>query len=560
MKKRLFIFFVILSFIISLAHSVAIAQSGVGSSPGHPIEIFDHQKHFVVNGSVAIKGVTIAPNSGSDQLTVKTTLPDGTQQIIYVTPDKDGNFRVLMPNVSMLGHYRMIIYGYRDANNRTQEFDVIEPAKAIASVKTRIESLVRSSRQITQGAQNHLQARRQNVDNDEAARQLRLFAEALLKVEGRTNKAAAALVLLQAALASEPRLQPAAAEGLTALSEWETETYDVDEQLKSFAARMREMPTTCDSLETAGEGFALLSTVGNFMGSPLTILKSLILDKVLPATNNLRNDVSEDTKFQVSEATKEIAAAYQGSSELIGSAFGLSGDIAQFFTGKLFSNYCSVLEGTIESDFNVDHKQGGLSWWKYRVVLKGKMKLWAEKNQPEGPGGIVYTGRIEGNTTRLEFFEDIFVIEKPPAGGTVALRKRVMPFVVGNTANDPFGFGQIARIVTPGHFNIRYKGALKDDKMALHQESVGDDFSHRYTNRLITVIIPQGGLVPIFRTFTFPIQKAAWMIDRTTKGDFILPVTRENNKMVLKKTFTRDETLSGGASKVTFKVDYDIKQ
>ena len=140
----------------------------------------------------------------------------------------------------------------------------------------------------------------------------------------------------------------------------------------------------------------------------------------------------------------------------------------------------------------------------------------------------------------------------------MALRKRVMPFVVGNTANDPLGFGQVARIVTPGHFNIRYKGALKDDKMALHQESVGDDFSHRYTNRLITVIIPQGGLIPIFRTFTFPIQKAAWMIDRTTKGDFILPITREGNKMVLKKTFTRDETLSDGASKVTFKVDYDI--
>ena len=72
------------------------------------------------------------------------------------------------------------------------------------------------------------------------------------------------------------------------------------------------------------------------------------------------------------------------------------------------------------------------------------------------------------------------------------------------------------------------------------------------------MIIPQGGLVPIFRTFTFPIQKAAWMIARTTKGDFILPVTRENNKMVLKKTFTRDETLPGGASKVTFKVDYDL--
>ncbi|MEQ1923970.1 MAG: hypothetical protein ABL952_15800 [Pyrinomonadaceae bacterium] len=543
---------------LHFAHTSVFLQTGMGSTPGHPIEIFDHQKHFVVNGSVVIKGITIAPNSGSDQLTAKITLPDGTQQIIYVTPDKDGNFRVLMPNVSMLGRYRMIIYGYRDASNRTEEFEVIQPAKAITSAKTRIESLVRSSREITAGARDHLTARRQNADLDEVVKKLDQLKEVLQKLEGKTKKAGNALDRLKEALNAEPRLQPAAADGLAELASWEAESGAMDERLKGFAARMRDMPTKCDSLETAGEGLSLLSTVMNFVGSPLQILKNLLLDKVNPAIMNLRADVNENAKFLAAESVKESAASLDGIDGLKGSIVGLTGDTSQLIVGKLFSNYCSVLEGTIESDFNVDQKQGAVSWWKYRVVLKGKMKLWAEKDQPEGPDGIVYTGRIEGNTTRLEFFEDIFVVEKPPAGGKIFLRKRVMPVVVGNTANDPLGFGQIARMVTPGHFNLRYKGQLKDDKMALHQESVGDDFSRFYMNKVIIGIAPQGGLIPVVKTFSFPIQKAAWMIDRTTKGDFVLPITRENNKMILKKTFTRDETLSDGASKVTFKVDYDL--
>ncbi|MBK7393562.1 MAG: hypothetical protein IPI64_09735 [Chloracidobacterium sp.] len=530
----------------------------MGSTPGHPIEIREHQKHFAVNGSVVIKGVTIPPNSGSDQLTAKITLPDGTQQIIYVTPDKDGNFRVLMPNVTQLGRYRMIIYGYRDASNRTEEFEVITPAKAVAAVKTRIESLARHSEEIVAGVRHHLSSRRPNADVTEASKQVDKVTELIKKIIEKNNKAAAALEHLQAALASEPRLQSSALEGFNELGQWEAETDDLDEQLKSAAARMREMPTTCDSLETAAEGLSLLSTVGNFMGSPITILKSLTLDKVLPAANNLRTDVSENTRFEVSEATKEIAAAYEGFGSFVSSLVGLAGDVSQFFAGRLFSNYCSVLEGSIESDFNVDQRVAGASWLKYRIVVKGKMRLWAEKNQPEGPNGVVYTGRIEGSTTRLEFFENIFLVEKPTAGANVFLRKKIMPTVLGNVANDPLGFGQVAHIVTPGHFNIRYKGALKDDKMALHQETVLDDFLSGYTNRLIIGILPQGGLIPIVKTFTFPIQKAAWMIDRTTKGDFILPVTRENDKMILKQTFTRDETLSGGESRVTFKVIYDL--
>ena len=557
MKKRFVIFSVILSFIIQLAHSVAIAQTGVGSSPGHPLEIEEHQSRFVVNGSVVIKGITIPPQTGNDQLTIKVFAPDGTQDVRYVSPEKDGNFRITLPNVTQLGHYRMIIYGYRDANNRTEEFDVIEPAKAIASVKTRIESIGRSSREIADGARLSLLARRRNADIEEKVGQLELLAEKIKKVNERTNKAASALSHLMALLAAAPSLSPSASEGLNELARWESDTAALDEQLKGFAARMRQMPTTCDSLETAGEGLAFLSTVKNFIGSPGSILKNLILDKVVPAVNNLRTDVTEQTRFEATEAGKEVLAATEGMPELIGSAFELAADIAQFFTGKLFSNYCSVLEGTIESDFSVDQKQKGVSWWKYRVVLKGKFKLWAEKDQPEGPGGITYTGRIDGNTTRLEFFEDVFVIENP-GNGKILLRKRIMPFVIGNTGNDPLGFGQVIRTSTPGHFNIRYKGALKDDKMALHQESIGDDFSSLYANRLILVISPQGGLVPTFKTFTFPIQKAAWMIDRTTKGDFILPVTYEGNKMVLKQSFARNETLSDGASKVTFKVDYDI--
>lgn len=543
--------------IVVLLFSPLQFAHGQQSSAGYPIEITNLQQQYVAGSDVEIKGTAIPPQTAKDQVTVTIIPPNGAQKTMQTSPDTDGNFSIKLQKIAPAGRFKLSITGFGNAEKKQIEFDVVEAQGAIGKSKARLESLTRNSAEIITNVQRHLSARPQDSETTNVLRQLERLASEHRRVAAKTTNSVSAMNQLETAITSEPRLQPAAVDGLSELSRWEDSTDDVDENLKNLAARTRNLPTKCDSLDTAAEGLSLLSTVMNFVGGPASIVKNLLLDKVNPAIVNLRTDANENARFAATEAVKETAAAGEGMDTLKGSVVGLSGDTSQLIVGKLFANYCSVLEGTVESDFNVDHKKGNLSWWKYRVVLKGKFRLWAEKDQPDAADGIVYTGKMEGNTVKLEFFEDIFKVEQPPVG-RIFLRKRITPVVVGNTANDPFGFGQVARMTTPGHFNVRYKGQLKDDKMALHQESVLNDFTALYMNRVVVGVIPQGGLVPVIKTFNFPIQKAAWMINRTTKGDFVLPVERANNKMTLKQTFTRDETLSDGVSKVTFKVEYDL--
>lgn len=530
---------------------------GQQSSPGYPIEITNLQQQYVVGSDVEIKGTAIPPQTAKDQLTVTIIPPDGALRTIQTSPDSEGNFLIKLQRIAPAGRFKLSITGFGNAERKQIEFDVVEATGAIEKSKARLESLVRNSTEVITNVQRHLSSRPQDSDTVSVLRQLERLASEHSRVAARTTRAVSAIGHLQTALASEPRLRPAVIEGLSELSRWHDSAADIDENLKSLAARTRNMPTKCDSLDTAGEGLALLQTAMNIIAPPFSILPNLMLDKVNPAIMNLRTDANENARFAAAEAVKESEAALEGMTKLKTSVIGLSIDISQFVVGKLFANYCSVIEGPVESDFNVDHKKGNLSWWKYRIVLKGKFRLWAEKDQPVGADGVVYTGKLEGNTVKIEFFEDIFRVEQPPMG-RIFLRKRITPVVLGNTANDPFGFGQVAHRITPGYFNIRYKGQLKDDKMALHQETILSDFTDLYMNRSIIVVIPEGGLLPVIKTFNFPIQKAAWMINRTTKGNFILPVTRVNDKMTLKQTFTRDETLSDGVSKVTFKVDYKL--
>ncbi len=544
----------------ALAIGAARLQGGMAPpQPGTPLTIMVPPDSLPQKGALTITGEAVPPLDGGQQVSVKVFFPDGTSQTVRVAPTKDGNFRFNYPVLEQLGRYRVVIFDYNLQNNIECSFNVLGPVETEAQILSRMRALHQHSEAVVASVARHVHARRPGPSREEAARRLELAKQKLAELKTRLDSGKAALDGL-VALHRYPDLSGFVVQAETELAEWSRDAAETDRRLAEYENKTRNMPTMCDSLDTAAEGLAFVASATTIITEPLSLLKSFAVGKLQQAIDSPQLQRAAEARAQALQVRSNIQSVAEGVPDLRQRVTGAAQDASTYIVRNLFDDYCQVIEGTVESDFSVDAKQGADSYWKYRVVLKANMKLWAEKTQQATPQGVPFTGRIEGNTSRLEFFEDIFKVE-PVKNGTVFLRKKIMPRVVGNVANEGMGLGQVVHMASPGHFNVRYLGWLKEDELVLKQDAVLNDFSSAYQNMLAVGISPQGGLVPIFRMFKFPIQKAAWMIDRTTKGEPVaIPVTRNGNDQSMEKTFTRNEKVSQGQTAVSFKVDYKLAQ
>lgn len=68
---------------------------------------------------------------------------------------------------------------------------------------------------------------------------------------------------------------------------------------------------------------------------------------------------------------------------------------------------------------------------------------------------------------------------------------------------------------------------MTGDTIKMQFKEARHDFSDAVKNRLLFVVF--GGLIPDFKVFTFPIQKAHWILSKGLEDPAILMVTKDSS-------------------------------
>ena len=524
--------------------------------PGAPIVVSKYETKVPQGTPARFEGDTVVVEKAR-VLQVKVKRPDGSVDTIRVTAELGGKFTFSYAKTDLEGHYTVDVFPAGGKGEPvTFKFEVVDVGSAAEAPAQRLQEIQQVSERLV--AAIDAAVRKAPADSNQADALNRLN-----EVRERIQRQSRVVADARAAIGHMPAISTANAQAagetgraLADLNRWATDCQETLQQASDQEAQIRQSASLCDTLNLAGEGLSLLSTVMNFVGGPVTIAKNLIVDKLVPAGIGATAG-SDNAKFGLTEGFKVASSAAEGYVAIAAGAPGLIGDTAQFIVGKFFGTYCSVLSGPVKATFSVTVKEKGSAWWKYDIELNGKLTMWADKKAAADPQGVSYHGRLEGNATKVSFWEDVFILSPLPRNTAVLLRKRITPVTLGNTANDPLGFGSVAHALSPGYFNLEYHGWLNSERLLLKKPRKIVDFSPLFKNQLALAMVNPGIPVPYFEKFEFPIQKAEWIIDRSVDGDDLtIPATEEGGKTKVKKSFPR--TSVNGDVSGQFLLNFDL--
>ena len=525
-------------------------------SQGILVGIEEAPSNLPINGEAKFRGGVFAGEVLADQaVVVKWTEPDGSIHSERIRYGNDGLFQF---NIKMHrpGVYRFNFTGVDNRNTVTREVIVTDAVAIRRTLERKAKRAQELADRIAARSRQRVHSAPSGPRRDEAEQRLAELERQRAAANEGLNHILAAADACESLTLAPPDVQADAMEALGDLASWADSTDDEANEMEQFEQRTRSDSGVCDSLETAAEGLRFVATATALLTRPMAVLQDTIKGQLVPKAKAKVPPVSEEVKFAVDRAKAEADAARSGLDGIIRSLPTQARETSLFIIENLVKSYCSVLEGPVTAELNVNVPEKGAMFYKYKLILKAKLRLIADKSKPAGADGVEYHGRIEGGASKVEFAENIFAVEPMPKGSKILLRKVVTPPVMKEAGGDLIGSGQIARIASPGHFNVQYIGLLNEQGMKLKQDRVVDDFTALFKNRVGLVVLPQGGLIPKVTIFDFPMQKAAWVLDRCTKGAFELPKILDGNKLHLQKEFTRSETTANGI-KVDWKVSYD---
>lgn len=331
------------------------------------------------------------------------------------------------------------------------------------------------------------------------------------------NVAARLQPLFEAAQA-EPALGQHLGTELAALSSWVDEGTRLRTQYRDLLNQNRVQAAICDQLEYGAEAFALLSTLMNFAAGPTGILINIMTDKLLPASLAPLPFQDETRRFAVTEGAKEAFTAIQGYDALRGSVLGLVGDTAKFVLERIQAALCVRFQGPVSFQFTQEGLEAGAVWNRTSQRASGKIVVRYEKSATTMP--IQVTGHIEGNFTKMDFWEDYKLVDDPADYNLVELVsfRITVPVTPFDAARYDPGFGMFSRAALPGYFLIPIRGQIQDRTLALTLEPAAVD-APLLDNQLVVILFEPITLIPQVFVFDFPPRRASEIL-----GDLMDPV------------------------------------
>ncbi len=493
------------------ASSAARTQAPAGSdapatTPGAHVDVSAKPAVVLSGQHVVIAGSTVY-SAKQHQASVRVRHESGTPAVtLSAAVSPNGQFNVTFADTKKGGKYQVTVTAPDGKGSGATAFRV----DSIATLAGEVEKLSGELDQRTKKLLTFLHETASSLPASAERDQLVASAQKLQQRADAVHLTPAKMLAELEKLVPQPNAAGTADPTIfQGLRDWVPEAEAAIEQIDT--ARIGEKPTPlCETMNTAIEGAKFASYAFSISKSLLTTLGKIAVDKGVPT-------LVEKLGFQGATGTslsyniKVAADGFQGAVGGITTAITGLTDFVELGIKSMFDRYCGSFDGPLSVSMTMVWNEGSQPWLKYGVRLDGRFRLRFPKNSP--PGKPVYlTGELEGNATNFTFWEDVTVAEPLPRGILVLERRWLAPIPFKNSTASPVDFGMVARTITPAYFNVPVIGEMTGDTIKMQFKEARVDFTPVVKNRLLFVVMTP--LMPDYKLFTFPIQKAHWILSK----------------------------------------------
>lgn len=500
-----------------LCTQVALAAE---STPGAPVEISVTPRTPLTGQAVTISGTT-GYHKQSNSVTIAIKPPSGTAPKAVAVPlNEKGEFSYPFGGTQAQGKYVIEVTGPGGQGRGSSEFLVVDLPGLADQLEASFAAIEQRANQLTTTVKKNAAALPASPQREELLKKIAAIEDKArtvslppVEVLGQLRKARRGKNVVnlpdQVILPDLPDQvllpdQLVIGKLQKSMQDMDAAVAEIDRSGLIGARR----DTVCETINTAIEGAKFAGIAFNVAATALLTLKSVLVDKSIGSLVSASMGETGEAAA-VSAGLKTAVAGLDSGIAALKSIPGLCLDFVEYGVKQVFGAFCHSLRGPMRVRMLMTWNEARTAWLKYGVRLEGRLTLRYEKSAPAGKP-LTVTGEFEGSATKFTFWENIFVIERLPRT-IVPLQRLWLPLTgVPAAVEWPVDFGSILRSITPYSFNIPVTGVLVGDELQLRIEPARVDFSSAVKNRLLLVVF--NGITPDFKTFTFPIEKAGWIV------------------------------------------------
>ncbi len=220
---------------------------------------------------------------------------------------------------------------------------------------------------------------------------------------------------------------------------------------------------------------------------------------------------------------------------------------------------CAEFKGPVSGDYTLDFKKDGKTYMKYKLTYEGTIYVSCRKDKMNGAMPKL-SGYLEGNVTKMEFTDDVWVVEDKSDWDEIKYERIPAPVVPFNTSEKDPGFGAVARGVVPGAFYFPLQAQIVQEKMIIKLMPARNEFTDAFANRTVMVVRAKATPYNIDgAVFNYPISTARFILTRSMRMDdksptATLEISTKNGDKTIEKGFNRTESPDADT-----KVDFNLK-
>jgi hypothetical protein len=553
-------------FLLIILYCFSCTQIGFaqGRTEGLPISVKIKTPVAFNDGNVEIIGETSTLNSEPGQVFIEVITPNGKTDNLSTRADKQTGeyFIKYMPKET--GKYKVIAYAADKVKSANTTFNVLAEFDADEIVKDFDGSKEKAIIAMEASINSVVAAQSTPEDVAKAKQEIAKVKVKLKEFDDGFGKIKKALKDLETLSKKHPDLKAIAAPQLGQLGSKLQESSDLLKQVeKDFGKSKANEGDICNRYYRVAEGCALFSTAMNFAsGGIVAIGKSIFIDKVWPKLEEFAEKKVGEKHFTsvdrllLTQAGKTGLSGADNLSSLSSKSFGagMIGDLVQFASNELFKKYCTEYKGPISGDYELEFKNNGKMYMRYKITYEGKISLYIlktslEESQKASSNKIPkLSGYIEGNVTKVDFTDDVWAVEDKSEWDVIKNQRIPAPVIPANISEKDPGFGAVARATTPGSFYFPLEAKILQEKMIIKLMGTRSDFTDAFANR--TVVVVKAKQEPHNVTgavFDYPITTARFILTRSMRmadasPTVTIPIKTKNGVSTIENEYNRTET------------------
>lgn len=501
-----------------------------GKTEGLPISVKIKTAVAFSDGSVEIIGESNSLNGEPGQVLIEVITPNGKTDNLSTRADKQTGEYFVKYMPKEMGQYKVVAYASDKVNTANTTFNVLAEFDADEIVKDFDESKNKATVAMEAAVNSVVAAQSTPEDVAKAKQEVAKVKVKLKEFDDGFGKIKKALKDLETLTKKYPEIKSIAAPQLGQLGSKLQESSDLLKQVeKDFGKSKANENDICNRYYKVAEGCALFSTTMNFAsGGILAIGKSIFIDKVWPkiAEAKAPKSFTATDNLLLTQAGKTGLSGIGDLSALSTKSFGagMIGDLVQFASLELMKKYCTEYKGPINGDYELEFKNNGKTYMRYKLTYEGKISLYIlKKNLEEAQKAASnkipkLSGYIEGNVTKVDFTDDVWAVEDKSDWDEIKNQRIPAPVIPANISEKDPGFGAAARAAVPGSFYFPLQAQIVQGKMVIKLMPALSDFTDAFANRTIVVVRAKqephnvSGAV-----FNYPITTARFILTRSMR-------------------------------------------